>query len=107
MVGIPSIQNIEVLAGEILDRMAAVEKQLKSGEVVVGSEVMGRLGNQAIVKEWRQDESGEHFAVLTGLTEYFKCFEFRSCRKCEKADVWLLATLCHSTQDFLFIIGQT
>ena len=69
VVGIPSIQNIEVLAGEILDRMAAVEKQLKSGEVVVGSEVMGRLGNQAIVKEWRQDESGEHFAVLTGLTE--------------------------------------
>jgi predicted ATPase/class 3 adenylate cyclase len=69
LVGQPRIQRIEVLAGEILDRMAAAERQLQSGEVVVGSEVMGRFGNQAIIEEWREDESGEHFALLAGLTE--------------------------------------
>ena len=69
LVGQPRIQCIEILAGEILDRMAAAEKQLHSGEVVVGSEVMGRLGNQAIVSEWRKDENDEYYAVVTGLTE--------------------------------------
>jgi predicted ATPase/class 3 adenylate cyclase len=69
LVGQPNIQRIEVLAGEILDRMAAAEKQLKSGDVVVGSEVMGRLGNQAIVQEWRKDQNDEHYAVVEVLTE--------------------------------------
>ncbi len=69
LVGQPRIQTIEVLAGEILDRMAAAERHLRSGEVVVGSEVMGRLGNQARVKEWRSDERGEHYAVVDGLSE--------------------------------------
>ena len=69
LVGKPRIQRIDVLAGEILDRMAAAENQLQSGEVVIGAEVMGWLGNQAIVEEWRKDENAEHFAVITGLTE--------------------------------------
>jgi len=30
---------------------------------------MGRLGNQARVKEWRSDERGEHYAVVEGLSE--------------------------------------
>jgi predicted ATPase/class 3 adenylate cyclase len=69
LVGQPRIQRIEVLAGEILDRMAAAEKQLRSGEVIVGSEVIGRFGNQAIIREWRHDEKNEHFAVLERLTD--------------------------------------
>ena len=69
LVGQPSVQRIEVLAGAILDRMAAAENQLEAGEVVVGAEVMGRFGDQANVKEWRKDEFGEHYAVLTDLTE--------------------------------------
>lgn len=61
--------RIDVLAGEILTRMAAAEGQVKSGEVVVGAEVMRWLGDQVVVQEWRQDESGEYFAVVTGLKE--------------------------------------
>ena len=69
LVGQPNIQHIEVLAGAILDRMAAAEDQLEAGEIIVGAEVMGRFGDQAIVKEWRKDQFDEYYAVLTGLTE--------------------------------------
>ena len=69
LVGLPRIQRIEVLAGAILDRMSAAEKQLKSGDVVVGSEVMGRLGNQAEVKEWRKNQTDEYYAVIERLTQ--------------------------------------
>ena len=69
VVGQPEIQSIDVLAGEILDRVAAAESQLRAGEVVVGPEVMGQLGNRAKVKEWRASPAGEHFAVVTTLIE--------------------------------------
>lgn len=69
LIGHPHIQLIDVLAGVILDRIAAAEGQLRQGEVVVGAEVMAWLGNQAQVQEWRADPSGEpvlgtHIGVL-------------------------------------------
>lgn len=67
LVGQPRIQRMEVLAGEIITRLAAAEKQLKSGEVVVGSEVMAWFGPEAIVNEWRKDENNEYFAVVEGI----------------------------------------
>jgi class 3 adenylate cyclase/tetratricopeptide (TPR) repeat protein len=69
VIGEPSIQNIDILAGSILDRMAAAEHLLRQGEVIVGAEVIDRFGDQAQVREWRADAAGEHFAVLTGLSE--------------------------------------
>jgi class 3 adenylate cyclase/tetratricopeptide (TPR) repeat protein len=69
LVGVPDIQSIDVLAGAILDRVAAAEQQLRQGEVIVGAEVLAGFGDQAQIGEWRADPSGEKFAVLTDLAE--------------------------------------
>ena len=69
LVGHRRIQRIEVLAGAVLDRMAAAEQQLHEGEVVVGAEVIRWFGNQAHIQEWRADPAGEHYAVVSGLAE--------------------------------------
>ena len=68
-VGHQSIRLIEVLAGTILERVSLAEKIAQSGEVVVGAEVMGRIGSLAVVTEWRPAANGENFAVLTGLSQ--------------------------------------
>jgi class 3 adenylate cyclase len=69
LVGHPRVQTIEVLAGSIVDRVAAAEQQLQRGEVAAGAEAVERLSSQAVIQEWRADASGEHFAVVTDLTE--------------------------------------
>ncbi len=48
----PKIKMIDVLAGALLERMAAAEQQLHSGEAVLGAEIMGWLGNLAQIEPW-------------------------------------------------------
>jgi adenylate cyclase len=70
LVGDPSIQYIDVLAGATLTRMAAAEQQAAKGEVVVSSEVVAQLDDKLEITEFRQDEeTGARFAVVTGLSE--------------------------------------
>jgi adenylate cyclase len=70
LVGDPSIQYIDVLAGATLTRMAAAEQQAAKGEVVVSSEVVVQLGDKLEITGFRQDEeTGARFAVVTGLSE--------------------------------------
>jgi class 3 adenylate cyclase/tetratricopeptide (TPR) repeat protein len=69
VVGSPQVQMIDVLAGRLLERMAFAEQQLDSGEVVLGAEIMGELGNLAQVETWRATPQGESFALVTGLAE--------------------------------------
>ena len=76
LIGHQRIQRIEVVAGAILDRMASAEKLAKPGEVLVGSEVVGRIQQRLEVVEWRHsgdrttaDPHGESFAVVEGLPE--------------------------------------
>jgi class 3 adenylate cyclase/tetratricopeptide (TPR) repeat protein len=77
LVGDPRIQLIDVIAGGIVDRMAAAEELARPGEVLVGSEVVGWLHGLAEITEWRraphatagEDErgpAGESFAVVAG-----------------------------------------
>ncbi len=74
LVGHTRIQRMDVVAGEILDRMAAAEKLARPGEVLIGSEVVGRIQQRLEVVEWRHagaagDFAGESFAVVAGAPE--------------------------------------
>jgi class 3 adenylate cyclase/tetratricopeptide (TPR) repeat protein len=69
LVGDPQIQRLEALGGSTLDRMAAAEKQAGRGEVIVDAEVAVRLGDRAVIHEWRTATGGERLAVVAGLTE--------------------------------------
>ena len=69
LAGRPDIQVIEVLAGNILDRMALAENQAERGETVVAAEIAAALSDSAIIKTWRLSPEGQRFAVITGLTQ--------------------------------------
>jgi class 3 adenylate cyclase/tetratricopeptide (TPR) repeat protein len=72
LVGDPDIQVLEVLAGAVVDRLGVVEQLARPGEVLVGGEILGWLGDRARF-EWRRDDlaladrrtpEGESFAVI-------------------------------------------
>lgn len=74
VVGDPTIQSVDVLAGGILDRLATAEEIAQPGEVLVGGEIVGWLGADVEIVAWRADDAtGENFAViegdLSGITE--------------------------------------
>jgi hypothetical protein len=70
LVGDPDIQYVDALTGAALDRMAAADGQAQKGEVIVAPEVAARLGDRLHIAEYREAaESGESFAVITGLAQ--------------------------------------
>ena len=58
-VGDPSIQVIDVLAGSILDRLAAAEHQAQKGEVVLDPSTARALAPYVEIDSWREGHSGE------------------------------------------------
>ena len=69
VVGDPNIQVMDVLAGALLDRLAAAEHHAGKGEVVVDSATLAALGDTVNIVAWREDEeSGQRFGVIDGLT---------------------------------------
>lgn len=69
LIGMPKIQRIEVLAGNVVSRLGAAEGLAEKGEVIVGAEMMAWLGDSLQIKTWRQAANGEYFAVVAELTE--------------------------------------
>jgi class 3 adenylate cyclase/tetratricopeptide (TPR) repeat protein len=68
VVGDPTVQTIDVLAGATLDRMAAAEHHANRGEVLVAPEVVAAVGHALTVREVREDAAtGCRFAVVAGL----------------------------------------
>ena len=72
LVGVPRIQRFDVLAGGILDRMAAAERLAQPGDVLIGSGIVGWIRDQVEIVDWRHDSSQptsetESFAVVTGI----------------------------------------
>jgi adenylate cyclase len=53
VVGDPAIRLLDTIAGATLTRMAEVEGQAQTGEVVAGREVVDRLGKAILVSAWR------------------------------------------------------
>jgi class 3 adenylate cyclase/tetratricopeptide (TPR) repeat protein len=68
LVGQPGFHKLDLLAGSLLDRVAAIEHQLHPGEVAVDASLIAPLGNQAMVREWRTSMGNERCGVLTELT---------------------------------------
>lgn len=67
VVGDPTIQRIDLLAGAALDRVAAAEQLAGKGELLIDRTAAGILQGTAIISEWRHDPaSNETFAVVTG-----------------------------------------
>ena len=70
VVGDPDIQLIDVLAGRLVDDLAAAEHHAEQGEVVLDQSAIEFLSTRAELSERRRDEeSGRIVGVLAGLTE--------------------------------------
>jgi len=69
VVGDPTIQRIDVLAGAALDRVAAVEHLARRADVMLSPDSAHALGESALIVEWRADAEGMYFPVIGGLME--------------------------------------
>ena len=70
VVGDPEIQLIDVLAGRLIDELAAAEQQAVQGEVVLDESALDSLGSRVEVGERRTDpETGRTVAVVTRLAD--------------------------------------
>ena len=68
LIGDPSIQLVDVLAGGTLYRLATGEHLAHSGEVLLGQTTVETLKQQVEVSEWRADsQKSERFAVVDKL----------------------------------------
>ena len=66
--GDPTIQLIDVLAGSLIDELAAAERRATPGEVVIGQSGLDALGERVEIAERRLDpDSGGAVGVLAGL----------------------------------------
>jgi len=68
LVGDPEIQQIEAMAGPVLDELAIGETLANRGETLVQAALAEAAGQEITIEGWRSDEtSGERFAIVTGL----------------------------------------
>lgn len=68
LIGDPTIQLVDALAGETLYRLAAGEHHAERGEVLLDQAAVAALSDQIEVLEWREDpESHERFALVNKL----------------------------------------
>ncbi len=65
LVGDPTIQVIDVLAGAPLARMAAAEHVAARGEIVADVATIDLLQQRSAVGVWRADETGQPVGVIT------------------------------------------
>ena len=76
VVGDPDIQLIEVLAGRLIDDLAAAEGLAERGEVLLEESALETLGNRVRVGERRRDrESGRVAGVLAAVEVTIGAFE--------------------------------
>ena len=70
VVGDPGVQRIDVLAGRLVNELAAAERHAERGEVVLERSALETLGNRVAVREIRVDaERGRRFGVVATMNE--------------------------------------
>ena len=68
LVGDPTVQLIDALAGQTLYRLATGEHHAERGEVLLDDSTIAALGDSVDVRGWREDsENRERFAVVDQL----------------------------------------
>ena len=65
VVGDPSVQLIDVLAGRLMDSLAAAEQQSVAGDVVIDAGTLASLGDRVVLLATRTGEYGEVGVVDT------------------------------------------
>ena len=66
VVGDPTIQTLDALAGSTVARTSTAEHHAQKGDVLLDEATVNVFGESLTIKEWRYDsESGERFAVVT------------------------------------------
>jgi class 3 adenylate cyclase/tetratricopeptide (TPR) repeat protein len=68
VVGDPEIQLHDVLAGSLIDDLAAAEGFAEKGEVVLDDSALAALGDRVTVSEFRADETGRRAGVLEAFS---------------------------------------
>lgn len=66
VVGEPAIQQLDILAGNTLNRMASGEQLACKGEVIVDEATLAEVGAVVAVRAWRQAASAEDCAASAG-----------------------------------------
>ncbi|HEX5691590.1 MAG TPA: adenylate/guanylate cyclase domain-containing protein, partial [Roseiflexaceae bacterium] len=70
LVGDPSIQLLDVLAGRTLDRLAATEHTAERGEIVIDTQTAELLGEALVLSGWHIDRQGNRrSAIVASLTQ--------------------------------------
>jgi len=70
LVGDPDVQRIDVLAGSLIDLLAAAERIAERGEIVLEQSALEALGPRVAIRAARIDESsGRRCGVVEGLAE--------------------------------------
>jgi class 3 adenylate cyclase/tetratricopeptide (TPR) repeat protein len=68
-IGRPDLQRIDVLAGDLLDRIAISESLISQDEVIVGEEIVDQLGSLLEVQQWHSHGKQLRFAVIKELVQ--------------------------------------
>ncbi|NYD40784.1 AAA family ATPase [Nocardioides panaciterrulae] len=68
VVGDPRVQLIDVLAGRLMDSLAAAEQASRSGEVVLDAGALDALSGRVVLREQRAGTEGP-VGVVAGLTD--------------------------------------
>lgn len=69
VVGNPEIQRIDVLAGELIDHLAAAEQLAAKGDVILDESALASLGDRVVIQAQRLDvSSGRMCAIPERLT---------------------------------------
>ncbi len=71
VVGDPQVQLIDVLAGSLMDSLAAAEQQSLPGEVVLDSGAVESLGDRVVLRETREGDAGKVGVVGSLVEEIF------------------------------------
>jgi class 3 adenylate cyclase/tetratricopeptide (TPR) repeat protein len=70
VVGDPDIQLVDVLAGRMIDALAAAERSALKGEVILDASAVESLGSRIEIRDRRIDEeSGRHFSIVSRIVE--------------------------------------
>ncbi|GAB4112995.1 MAG: adenylate/guanylate cyclase domain-containing protein [Roseiflexaceae bacterium] len=63
LVGDPQVRVVDILAGSMVDQLAAAEQQAQSGDIILASAAVTALADRISVAEWREGD----VAVLAAL----------------------------------------
>ena len=68
VVGDPRVQLVDVLAGQLMDALAAAEQESQPGDVVLDAGALASLGDRVVLRDTRQGGSGP-VGVVAALVE--------------------------------------